>query len=123
MQRLYKLIIGLIRTVLSRVRETIEQIDAQLKNLQTQVSYASISLTLTAEIAATPNPRPLAKKVSVTWREATQSISSFTVSLLQLGLWLLAYSPYLAIVLLASVLGYRFYRRPAHRQTESDCSI
>ena len=105
---------------LSRVREMVEQIDAQLKNLQARVSYSTINLTLTAEIAAPSNQRPLTDKVRTTWREATQSVGSFTVGLLQLGLWLLAYSPYLAIVLVASVLGRRFYRRPTRQQSQSD---
>ena len=105
---------------LSKVRETIEQIDAQLKNLQTQVSYSTIRLTLTAEIAASPNQRPLSKKVGTTWQQATQSVSAFTVGLLQLGLWLLAFSPYLAIVLVAGVLGRRFHRRSTEQQTPSD---
>ena len=100
---------------LSHVREMIEQIDAQLKNLQTQVSYSSINLSLTAEAVTAPSQRPLAEKVGTTWQQATQSVSALTVSLLQIGLWLLVYSPYLIIVLLASVLGYRFYNRPARR--------
>ncbi|MEM9905650.1 MAG: DUF4349 domain-containing protein, partial [Cyanobacteria bacterium P01_D01_bin.44] len=56
-------------------------------------------------------PRPLGKKVSETWQNATQSVGNLTVSLLQIGLWLLAYSPYLAVIAIASVFGHRLMRR------------
>jgi peptidoglycan hydrolase CwlO-like protein len=38
---------------LSNVRETIEQIDAQLKTLQNQVAYSTITLNLEAAVSST----------------------------------------------------------------------
>lgn len=99
---------------LSRTREQIEQIDAQVQNLQTQVRYSTIDLTLAAAVASQPIDRPLGKTIRATWQEATRSVGDLTVSLMQLGLWLLAYSPYILLVAIAGVLGYRtLQRRPS----------
>ncbi|MEM9903819.1 MAG: DUF4349 domain-containing protein, partial [Cyanobacteria bacterium P01_D01_bin.44] len=86
---------------LSTVRQQIEQLAAQLKSLQTQVSYSTIELNIAAAVTTAEQPRPLGKKVSETWQNATQSVGNLTVSLLQIGLWLLAYSPYLAVIAIA----------------------
>ncbi len=95
---------------LSRVREQIEQIDARVQNLQTQVRYSTVDLTLAAAVAAQPIGRPLGETISTTWRNATQSVGDLTVGLMQIGLWLLAYSPYLLVIAIASVVGYRTIR-------------
>ena len=96
---------------LGRVREQIEQIDARVQTLQTQVRYSTVDLTLAAAVAAQPIGRPLGETIGTTWRDATQSVGDLTVGLMQLGLWLLAYSPYMLIVAIAAVLGYRTIRR------------
>lgn len=96
---------------LGRVREQIEQIDARVQNLQTQVRYSTIDLTLAAAVAAQPIGRPLSETIGATWRDATQSVGDLTVGLMQIGLWLLAYSPYVLIVAIVGVLGYRTIRR------------
>lgn len=96
---------------LSRVREQIEQIDARVQNLQTQVRYSTVDLTLAAAVASQPVGRPLGETIGATWREATQSVGDLTVGLMQIGLWLLAYSPYLVVIAIAGVLGYRTLRR------------
>ncbi|MEM7795857.1 MAG: DUF4349 domain-containing protein, partial [Cyanobacteria bacterium P01_C01_bin.118] len=96
---------------LSRIRAEIEQIDARVKNLQSQVRYSTIDLTLAAAVAPQPIGRPLAETIGTTWRDATQSVGDLTVGLMQVGLWLLAYSPYLLILAIAGVLGYRTLRR------------
>ena len=98
---------------LSSVRERIEQIDARMQNLQTQVRYSTVDLTLAAAVAAQPDGRPLGETVGATWRDATRSVGELTVNLMQIGLWLLAYSPYLLVLAIASALGYRTLRRPS----------
>ncbi|MEL6138601.1 MAG: DUF4349 domain-containing protein [Cyanobacteria bacterium J06628_6] len=98
---------------LSNVRQQIEQLDAQYKNLQTQVSYSTLELTLQSPVAAAVrDARPLGKTLGTTWQSATRSVGELTTGLLQLGLWLLAYSPYLAVVAISATLGYRTLRRP-----------
>ncbi|MBT9313377.1 DUF4349 domain-containing protein [Leptothoe kymatousa] len=96
---------------LSRVREQIEQIDARVQNLQTQVRYSTIDLTLAAAVAPQPIGRPLGETIGSTWQDATQSVGELTVGLMQLGLWLLAYSPYLLVIAIAGAVGYRTLRR------------
>ncbi|MEM1238530.1 MAG: DUF4349 domain-containing protein [Cyanobacteria bacterium P01_H01_bin.26] len=98
---------------LSSVRERIEQIDARVQNLQTQVRYSTVDLTLAAAVAAQPDGRPLGETIGATWRDAIRSVGELTVNLMQIGLWLLAYSPYLLVLTIASVLGYRTIRRPS----------
>lgn len=93
---------------LSSIRQSIEQIDAQRKNLQTQVSYATIYLNLEAPAAIAPElKRPVTLQFKETWEDATSSVKNLTFTLLKMGIWVLSFSPYLAIVL----LGFYGYRR------------
>lgn len=84
---------------LSQVRESIERMDAQFKNLQNQVAYSTINLNLEVALSATPTTTPpLTLRMQETWGKATHSVGEFTTSLLALTLWLLAYSPYFLLV-------------------------
>jgi archaellum component FlaC len=96
---------------LSTVRESIEQMSAQQKNLQTQVSYSTISLNLESAIALSPNKPVFARQLANSWESATSSVGDFTTDLLQLGLWLLAYSPYLAALLCGAIIARKVARR------------
>lgn len=83
---------------LSRTRESIEQISAQLSLLNDQVAYSTISLTLVAT-SATTTTLPVPQQLRSTWRTATQSVGQVSLGLVKLGLWLLAYSPYWVLAL------------------------
>jgi archaellum component FlaC len=83
---------------LSNVRESIERIDAQLKSLQNQVSYSTISLNLEAATSSKNPQRGFGLQVQETWSKSTTSVGKFSVGLLKLGIWLIAYSPYLLII-------------------------
>lgn len=96
---------------LSRIRAEIEQIDARVQNLQNQVRYSTIDLTLAAAVTPQPIGRPLTETLGTTWRDATQSVGDLTVGLMQIGLWLIAFSPFILILAIAGVLGYRTLRR------------
>ncbi|MBE9060809.1 DUF4349 domain-containing protein [cf. Phormidesmis sp. LEGE 11477] len=89
---------------LSNVRQTIEQMAAQQQNLQTQVRYSTISLSLESAIASTPDQPAVSRQLANSWRSATHSMGSFTTDLLQIGLWLLVYSPYILILLCGAVI-------------------
>jgi hypothetical protein len=95
---------------LSNVRETIEQINAQLKSLQNQVAYSTITLNLEAAVSSTSPQPALGLQVQETWNNSTQSLSAFSVGLLKLGIWLIVYSPYL-LILVALVYGFSRWRR------------
>ena len=97
---------------LSNVRQSIEQMAAQQKSLQTQVSYSTISLSLESAIAASPTKPAFTRQLSNSWEGATHSVGEFTTDLLQLGLWLLAYSPYLAILLCGALIVRKVRRSP-----------
>ncbi|MEM8503046.1 MAG: DUF4349 domain-containing protein [Cyanobacteria bacterium P01_D01_bin.1] len=89
---------------LSNVRQNIEQMAAQQQSLQTQVRYSTISLDLESAIAFASSQPSLSRQLANSWRSATQSVGSFTTGLLQIGLWLLVYSPYLMVLLCGAVL-------------------
>ncbi len=84
---------------LGNVRQTIEQIDAQLTSLKNQVAFSTISLNL-QEIATagTITPRSTPLQVGETWRNSTRSLRDFSVGVLRLIIWCLVYSPYWAIL-------------------------
>ncbi|WP_017297372.1 DUF4349 domain-containing protein [Nodosilinea nodulosa] len=92
---------------LSSVRESIERMAAQQQNLKRQVAYSQIYLTLQSPVTQVAPLRPVGETLGNTWEAATQSVKAFTVGGLKLGLWLLAYSPYWALLVAA---GYGAYR-------------
>jgi hypothetical protein len=95
---------------LSNVRQSIEQIDAQLKNLQNQVAYSTITLKLEAAVSSSSPQRGVSSQVQETWNNSTQSLGNFTVGLLKLGIWLMVYSPYLLILAGGAYAYYRWRR-------------
>ena len=96
---------------LSNIRESIEQIDAQLKSLRNQVAYSTISLTLEAAVSAQQDPEPsLGLRVQETWGKATHSVGEVTLGLFALSIWLLAFSPYLVLIG-AAVYGFNRFKK------------
>ena len=83
---------------LSKVRQSIEQIDAHLKNLTNQVAYSTITLHLEAAVSSTTPQQPLAIRIQDTWNNATHSVGELSTNLVRLAIWLLAYSPYLVLI-------------------------
>jgi hypothetical protein len=97
---------------LSNVRSSIEQIDAQLSSLQERVAYSTINLSL-QEAIATPIPqRATATQLQETWKSAARSFGKVTVDLMQLGIWLMVYSPYLLILAGGAVAYLKFKKQP-----------
>lgn len=96
----------------SNVRSQIEQLDAQLTNLSNRVAYSVVSVTLEESIASIPPQTPLATEMQESWDQASHAVGQFTVGLMKLGIWLVAYSPYwLTLAIAATVLYQR--RRPS----------
>ena len=79
---------------LSRTRQQIEQIDAQLKSLREQVAYSTLTINVQQKQAAIALDNPLGEQLGNTWTRATRSMGDLTVGLLKATLWLLAYTPY-----------------------------
>jgi Domain of unknown function (DUF4349) len=101
---------------LSNVRESIEQINAQLKSLQNQVAYSTITLNLEATVSSSNQGRALGVQIQETWNKSTHSLGDFTVGLLRLGIWLMVYSPFLLLIA-AGVYGFKRWRRSNIRHT------
>jgi Domain of unknown function (DUF4349) len=80
---------------LSNVRNSIERIDAQLKNLQNQVTYSTITLNLEAAVSSKNPQLGFGLQVQEAWGKSTSSLSKFSIALVKLAIWLMVYSPYL----------------------------
>lgn len=91
---------------LNNIRSNIEQIDAQLQTLQASVNYSTIRLNLEEAGSLIPPQRSVQLQLQESWEEASHSVGKFTVDLLQLGIWLMAYSPYLLLFAGAATLAY-----------------
>jgi archaellum component FlaC len=103
---------------LSIVRESIEQIDAQLKSLQNQVSYSTITLNLKASVAGNAPQSALSPQLQETWNSSTRSLGNLTIGLLKLGIWMMVYSPYL-LILSGAIYGFHRWRASAKVQTSN----
>lgn len=92
----------------SNVRSQIEQLDAQITNLSNRVAYSVVSVTLEEAIASIPPQTPLATEMQESWEQASHAVGQFTVGLMKLGIWLVAYSPYwLTLLIGVTVLSQR----------------
>jgi hypothetical protein len=104
---------------LSSVRSQIEQITAQLTAMQNQVAYSAINLNLLEVTASVRSQPAVDAQIGNTWESATHSFGKFTVDLLQLGIWLMVYSPYWIVLGAIATFGYtRFKSRPVQNSTE-----
>uniref|UniRef100_B8HNN0 DUF4349 domain-containing protein n=1 Tax=Cyanothece sp. (strain PCC 7425 / ATCC 29141) TaxID=395961 RepID=B8HNN0_CYAP4 len=100
---------------LSAVRQSIEQIDAQLTNLKNQVAFSTVRVTLQAEARSLPPEPNLLTQVGETWASSTRSLRDVSVGLLKLLIWLLVYSPYWGAI--AAIILYVQHRRKKSRAT------
>ncbi|MEB3357237.1 MAG: DUF4349 domain-containing protein [Synechococcales bacterium] len=92
---------------LRNIRQSIEQIDGELASLRNRVNYSTITLSLEAKAAGTPSQITVITQLGDSWQGATRSMATFTVNLIQIGIWLLVYSPYW---LLLAGMGYWLHR-------------
>jgi len=98
---------------LGSVREQIETLDAQLKGMQYQVAYSTITIDFSSPAAVAAAPRATAILANA-WHAALTSLEGLTLALLSAGLWLVAFSPYVLVVALLVLLTVRRSRmRPA----------
>ena len=99
---------------LSNVRESIERMAAQQQSLKRQVAYSYIYLTLKSPTSIVAPLRPASETLGNTWQAATRSVKVFTLGGLKVSLWLLAYSPYIALF---SILIFGAYKLRHSRST------
>lgn len=96
---------------LRTIRESIEQIDGQLSALQTQIRYSTISLTLTRPGSSTPSQSGILSQLRNSWRQSTRSMASLTINVIQLGIWVLVYSPYWLAIGVVTWVGAKLLKR------------
>jgi Domain of unknown function (DUF4349) len=104
---------------LSNVRNSIERIDAQLKNLQNQVTYSTITLNLEAAVSSKNPQLGFGLQVQEAWGKSTSSLSKFSIALVKLAIWLMVYSPYLFMII-AVVYGYKHWHRHENRKEKQE---
>jgi Domain of unknown function (DUF4349) len=97
---------------LSQVRDQIERLDAQVKQLKTQVAYSTIKLQLSAAIGAGPvNQNTFGQQVQDRWNRSTRGASQLMIGLLLLGIGLIPFLPFLLLL----GVGLHFLRRRMQR--------
>jgi ACT domain-containing protein len=96
---------------LSNIRNSIEQIDGQVQSLKRQVAYSTITLSLKAAIAQIPQGRSVGNQLQDAWTESTHSMGVLTTRLIQLGVWMLVFSPYLIGITIAIIGGRKILAR------------
>jgi Domain of unknown function (DUF4349) len=81
---------------LSQVRDQIERLDAQVKQLKTQVAYSTIKLQLSAAIVGGPvNSNTFGQQVQDRWNRSTRGASQLVIGLTLLGIGLIPFLPFL----------------------------
>jgi Domain of unknown function (DUF4349) len=94
---------------LSQVREQIERLDAQVKQLKTKVAYSSIKLQLDAAIVGGPvSQNTFGQQVQDRWNGSTRSATQLMIGFMLLGIGLI---PFLPLLLLLGGGLYVFRRR------------
>jgi archaellum component FlaC len=82
---------------LANIREQIEQLDATVKNLRQQVAYSTINLKVEETQSATPTSEAFGVQVQETWKNSTHAAGSLGTNLALGFLWLLPFTPFIAI--------------------------
>jgi hypothetical protein len=101
---------------IARVREEIERLDAQRQNLESRVSYASVSLRITEAEKANMNlgPVPLATRL---WNAFVDGFETMFVSVVEISIVALRVAP--ALIFWTALIGVPLYwltrrvRKPA----------
>jgi hypothetical protein len=79
---------------LSKIRESIEQLDAQYTSLKNQVAYSKITLVLQSELAVQTPQQNLSTQLEDAWNGSTRAFYNFSITLLKLLIFLLVFSPF-----------------------------
>jgi archaellum component FlaC len=85
---------------LAQVREQIERLDAQVKQLKGQVAFSTITLSLEEATASQPNNRSddLGLQVQDTWNRSTRSASGLIRGLFLFGVGVIPFVPFLLLL-------------------------
>ena len=100
-----------IQDKLTDIEGQIETIEAHLKQLNGQVSYYTIAITLQPLTLAPPSPTPAGWSIGQTFHDAFAASLGFAQGLLTFLVWLLAYSIYLIPVAVLAWFVFRWRKR------------
>jgi hypothetical protein len=100
-----------VENQLSSVREQIEQLDAQLKSTQIRVAYSTVDVALSDEVAAAKVEPSFGSRVGDIWKTALAAVKDFSVILVGMLLWLVAFGPYIIIAALIATVAWFTIRR------------
>jgi predicted DNA-binding protein YlxM (UPF0122 family) len=101
---------------LSTIREQIEQLDAAVKNLRQQVAYSTINLELEESQTINPTGDAFGVQVGETWKNSTHTAGSLATNLALGLLWLLPFTPFIAI----GAGGVYYARKRQQRRASQD---
>jgi len=94
---------------ISSVREQIERLDAQIQGMQYQVAYSTVNISFTSPAAVATTPTSWAV-LGLAWKRALGAARDFGVGLASFAIWIVAFTPYLAVVALLAWLAARRIR-------------
>lgn len=99
---------------LSQVREQIETLESELKDMRGRVAYATIDVDMQAEATTAPVTPTASSQLVSAWHDALGSLAAVTVSLIAMLLWLVVFVPY---ILAIAALGWFIYAQARRRLT------
>jgi Domain of unknown function (DUF4349) len=82
---------------LAAIREQIERLDATVKNLRQQVAYSTINLRIEESQSTLPIGDAFGVQVQETWKSSTHAAGSLGTNLALGLLWLIPFTPFIAI--------------------------
>ncbi len=101
-----------IQDKLTDIEGQIETIEAHLKELNGQVSYYTVAITLQPLVLATPSsPTPTGWSLGQTFHDAFAASLGFAQGMVTLLVWLLAYSVYLIPLAILAWFVFRWRKR------------
>jgi Domain of unknown function (DUF4349) len=109
---------------LSQVRDQIERLDAQVKQLKTQVAYSTIKLQIEAAIVGGPvNQNTFGQQVQDRWNRSTRGASQLMIGLTLLGIGLIPFLPFLLLLAAGLYILQRQIKRGKQRALRRPSTI
>lgn len=96
---------------LSTVREQIETLESELKDMRGRVAYATIDVDMQEQVKTAPVTPTASSQLTSAWHDAVASLSALTISLVATVLWLVVFIPYFAAIAAIVWLVYAQIRR------------
>ena len=96
---------------LSHVREQIETLESELKEMRGRVSYATIDVAMELEAAPAPAEPGAASQLQQAWTDALHSLFALGISLAAFAVWLVVFLPAIALGTALIAALYALFKR------------